>query len=427
MKYLVSGVVLVLIAGGGWAQYQLGQEAGRRIDQQLAPDTLSRWTGMPVEVLANEQHSGWLETRGSVRLATPSSDIPLDMTVEYVIHHRLTDVVSGFEWSASLTTLYVGGPVNVSLIDQVFGGQPVLVDGRAEPGQVSGVVTVPAASWVLDGIDTLEAQAFPIRFGLQQGENLRLGAYNSQADVPPIRISGPDLKLEINGLGWRHEYSGQADVLAGHLDLAIAEIRAQNGMAFVATGIHNRMDTRISTELESHLSFSIEHIQSPLGEMQGLLLETAFGGLDGSLTRQLLDQLDDASQSGDPALVMVELNRFLEQNADQWFSRAPWFRLEHFRFNQGDEPFIDLSGNLTLQTSRLAPDFFAGWMKGAMPDPLDLMNVLDASVDMSLSQDAIALATLSNPLMGDLLANNGPAFSFRMSQGQMTLNGNPLE
>ncbi|MCY0965087.1 DUF945 family protein [Parathalassolituus penaei] len=423
MKYLVSGVAVLALTGSGWAQYQLGQEVGARVDEQLNPETLSRWSGVPVEVLANDQQRGLLETRGSVRLATPTSDVPVDMTVEYVIHHSL---LGGIHWEADLPTLYVGGPVNLSLTDQMFAGKPLHVSGEMGLSKATGTLLVPETNWLVEDNDRLSIEAFPVQFQLELDGDNRLSAYESKAEVPPMHLDGTDVSLLVSGLSWEHRYEGSPEHLLGQFDLTIHEIRENSSLPVVASGITNHVETRIATEVASTMSFGIETINSPLGTMNNLLLQTSFGGLDGSLTRQLLDQLDDAGQSGDPELVMEELSRFLEQHADQWFARAPWFRLDHFRFDQGDEPFIDLSGNLTLQTGQLPDDFFSVLMKGDAVDSQALMGVLDASVDMALSQDAIALATLSNPLMGDLLASNGPAISFRISQGQMTLNGNRL-
>lgn len=429
MKILAIGAGAVLVFGGAaYAQYSLNQMVDHELAGLSDSQRLSQQIGAPVTVDVRSQNHGLLNSSGSLSIR---GDFPDGGSVQSVIDYQVDhSILSGVRYEFVLPEFVVHSDERISLNEVMFQGEPIRITGDLDAEGSQGQILIPAVRGEDQDGTVVSIDAFPIHVTAHGfDENALMGDYAMDAMIPQIQIQQLNGQVVIENVRWAQHYLGNDDVTQADMTLSVGHVESQGGGMATRFELNNatlNVDTDISEQASSNMELTLVSATSMMGAVSDLSLKTHTGGFDGSTLKAWLLKIDQLEQSADPEAVVADLEAYFTRHIDALLAPSPYFQIEQMQFDMNGQRFVEASGKITLQTDKLPNGYFASLLnQQAALDEEVLLSAVDISLDTSFGAQAAMMIGPMHPMLMGVLQSGQP-LSFKMQNGQMILNGQPL-
>jgi len=423
---VVIVVLLVLALAAG--QYTTSNAVNNQLSELEAINfaQLEEQTGLSFSITNADHNSGLTSSSGSLTLTIDDGTLAFVSLVDYELQHLLMQRVGA---TAIVSELMLEGEEAIDLIGTVFKGKPLAFNGSFSfEGAIDGELNIPEIKFSED------TAAISI-----DGSTVFLGAdpmgtpgefIDSEYEfvVPKMVFSSDGQEYEINQFSWVIETAKGKTAETGTSTQKMSidsQVLTQSGVAVASLGKLNVDSETLFGELaiSGTSTLTLESALTAFGPMTDFKLAMSVQDINRAIADELQTFVQTLGMTVDEDVQAMMAQEFLSKTADLFVANSPRINIDEFKFNFGNDEFINLKAELKLNKDKIDPSSIAVIQQLGLAGASILIPALEFRMDADLSQQALMMAGAMNPALAATLSES---MIVEAIDGSVTLNGVPI-
>ncbi|WMC12101.1 DUF945 family protein [Oceanimonas pelagia] len=429
----IAAAVAAVVAVGAVAINQAGyrEQVKNGVDNLVEQLNDARMFGEDLQAELVSHEEGVFSSSGVITVKADSGYRPTEFQLTYTVNHGLTTLLTGASYQAELINSIMDGNAQQTMTSVLLDGKPVVIEGSLGSDSIDGTLTVPAISFA-ESRGGLETRPMVAAFSASEFDNEGTpGIYEVQADVPFIKFRDrrEGFELKDASLELTSEFDGKEG--NGELSLAVNEAiviqdgyRRNSGKTKLKD-LAVAMNFDLEEEFSSEFSLAFGEFNANGESLSNVELSYTLAGIDGQSILELIKLSEQATREGwSERRLQQSVEHVFRARADDLLAYNPELEIKRMKADINGELLIDAEGIARLDASKLPQDFLkSSFEYNRAPNPQALINAIVVDFEARLGKNASNMASALNPMAAAILSESGDRFTFRIEDGETTLNG----
>lgn len=432
-KYIAGAVGVALVGFAGFNQFSYAKNLKQVLDDLVYTINTSDFPEQEVSAELSTHQSGTFSSTGIMTLTAGPSRDPMTFELAYKIVHGPTTFLTGSDYHVEITNTQIGGQGDKTITSTLLNGKPVMLSGHMAPEKLTGELTVPIIA-LKEGDIELDSTPITAAFTLTDFGNGGSAVYDISAHIPSLHFNSPDETLELTDgtLLIDSEYDIDTGKIKAALNIAGASVinkRAQRDNEYIGIkGLSLTTSTDIDEQLIHNVSLTFDQLEDNIQLLSDAEFSYTLAGIDGKAILDIVDISQYAAQEDwSEHRLQQAIEEIIMDRGDQLLAHNPSLEINRIKATLNDELLIDGKGLVKLYAARLPENFVRSVLDNPYSlNPQNVEKAIFADVEARLGQSAGAAIAMLDPSAAALLAESGETFSFKMKDGNVTLNGKQL-
>ncbi|MDP5291994.1 DUF945 family protein [Oceanimonas sp. CHS3-5] len=425
----VAAVTVVGFVGINQAGYKGQVKAG--VDNIIEQLNDARLFGEEINAELASHDGGVFSSNGVITVKAGSDYRPTEFRINYTVAHGLTTVLGGASYEAEIINSVMDGNDEKTLTSVLLNDQPVIINGSLGSDSIDGTLTVPAIEFS-EGRGGLEAKPIIAEFYASNfNEYGSPGLYEVQASVPLIKFKDRREGFELTDgvLELTNEFDGEKGNGEFSLELnkltVINEGYRRDSERVEVKDLAIAMDLDLQEEFSSNLSLQFDELNANGDSLSDVEVSYSLAGIDGASIVDVIKMTQKAAKEDwSEYRLQQSIEGALRERADSLLAYNPKLEINRIKAKMNGDLLIDAEGIAKLDSSKLPKDFLkSAFEYNRAPNPQEFIKAILVDFEAELGKSASDMASTINPMAAAILSESGDKFTFKIEDGETTMNG----
>lgn len=429
----IAAAVAAVVAVGVVAINQTGYQGQVKtgVDNLVEQLNNTHMFGESLQAELTSHQGGVFSSSGVIAVKADSGYRPTEFKLNYTVNHGLTAFLTGATYDAELINSVMDGNDKKTITSVLLDGQSVVIEGSLGSDSIDGTLTVPAIKFS-EGRGGLEAQPMMAEFYVGDFDDQGTPrVYEVLAGIPFIKFQDrrEGFELKDGSLELSSEFDGKEG--NGAMSLAVnnatitKEGRRQHNEKIELKDLAVAMNFDLEEEFSSEFNLEFGEFTTNGESLSNVEVGYKLAGIDGQSIIDIIKLSEQATQEGwSERRIQQSVESIFRERADNLLAYNPELKIKRIKADMNGELLIDAEGMARLDASKLPRDLLkSSFEYNRAPSPQKFMNAILVDFEAELGKNASNMASALNPMAAGILSESGDKFTFKIEDGETTLNG----
>lgn len=428
----IAAVATIGFIGINQVGYQGEVESGiENIVNQLNE---ARLFGEDFDAELTSLEGGIFSSSGIIAVKTGPEYRPTEFEVGYTVNHGVTTFLTGASYDVNIINSVMDGNDEVTLTSVLFNGEPITVNGSLDGDSIKGILTVPTAEFS-EGRNGLKTKAIVTEFYASDfDDNGSPYVYEVLTKIPFLTFTDRREAFELTGvsLALMSEFDGEKG--SGTLSLEVHEAsvtkesNSRENEHLELKDLAITMGIDLKDELTSDFALEFDEINIDGQSLSDVEISYTLAGIDSKSIVDIINLGQKAAKEGwSEHRVQKSVEKVLMERADNLLTYNPRLEINRIKAKMNGDLLIDAEGIAKLDASKLPQGFLkSSFEYNRPPNPQELIKAILVDFEAKLGDKASETAANINPMAAALMSGSGNKFTFKIENGETTMNGERL-